>query len=74
MVKIRVHGTPEEVESTLEVLRTQFEIWLRVIGEDRFTKAVVICYNDNSTENYKNVLLEYAKSPRRWNTGAFIIM
>ena len=27
MVKIRVHGTPEEVESTLEVLRTQFEIW-----------------------------------------------
>lgn len=26
MVKIRVHGTPEEVESTLEVLCTQFEI------------------------------------------------
>lgn len=26
MVKIRVHGTPEEVESTLEVLRNQFEI------------------------------------------------
>ena len=27
MVKIRVHGTPEEVVSTLEVLRTQFDIW-----------------------------------------------
>ena len=27
MVKIRVHGTPEEVESTLEGLSTQFEIW-----------------------------------------------
>ena len=68
MVKIRVHGTPEEVESTLEVLRTQFEIWLRVIGEDRFTKAVVICYNDNR-QRIIRMLTEYAKSPGAGTPG-----
>ena len=26
MVKIRLHGTPEEVDNALSILRTQFEI------------------------------------------------
>lgn len=68
MVKIRVHGTPEEVEVRWRFYALNLKFGLRVIGEDRFTKAVVICYNDNR-QRIIRMLTEYAKSPGAGTPG-----